>query len=240
MRSVFTVALALTIAAIVAAPGLAADAPAGKKINVAVITGGHGFEEAEFFKLFEGYDDIVYTHLPQQEGGEAFEDISNWPYDVMVLYNFAQKITPKQQENFKKLLDKGVGLFVLHHANAAYTNWPEFWKIAGVEYHFGVSGFKGGVNFKVHVADPNHPITRGLADYDITDETYCKTTVDPNNHVLLTTDEPSSDKVVGWAKTYANAKVCYIQSGHDHVAYQNPTYRTIVVRSVRWAAGQLD
>ena len=96
----------------------------------------HPFNEPEFFKLFQGYDDITYKSLPQATGGEVFDDITDWPYDVIVLYNFNQKITPKQQENFVKLLEKGVGLVILHHANAAYNNWPLFWKIAGVEYHF--------------------------------------------------------------------------------------------------------
>ena len=59
-------------------------------------------------------------------------------------------------------------------------------------------------------------------------------------HALFTTDEPSSDKTIGWVKTYANAKVFYIQSGHDQTAYQNPNYRTMVVRAIRWTAGELQ
>lgn len=229
------------------APTEAGETPK-QKLQVAVITGGHVFDAEEFFKLFQNYDDIAYTHLPQKVGGEAFEDITQWPYDVIVLYNFKQKITPKQQGNFVRLLDKGVGLVILHHANAAYENWPLFWKIAGVEYHFrpweqdGVklapSGYKHGVTFRVRIADPNHPITQGLADYDMVDETYCRTSVHPEVHPLLTTDEPSSDKTIGWVKTYAKSRVCYLQSGHDATAYRNPNYRTLVVRAIRWSAGR--
>ena len=101
------------------------------------------------------------------------------------------------------------------------------------------SGWKGHVAYRIHVADPNHPITRGLKDYDFLDETYCRTSVDPNVHALLTTDERLSDKTVGWTKTYSNAKVFYIQAGHDHNAYQNPHYRMLVVRAIRWTAWQL-
>ncbi len=244
----------LALAGLLASPGATAkakeDAASAKKIHVAVVTGGHGFNEKEFCKLFQGYDDITYKHLPQKTGGELFEDIADWPYDAIVLYNFNQQITPKQQENFLKLLDKGVGLVILHHANAAYNNWPLYWKIAGVEFHFkpweqnGVkmvpSGYKSNVKFKIHVADRNHPITRGLKDYDFVDETYCRTSIDPDVHVLLTTDEPSSDKVIGWVKTYRNSNVCYLQSGHDKTVYRNPNYRTLVVRAIRWTAGQLQ
>jgi type 1 glutamine amidotransferase len=37
-------------------------------------------------------------------------------------------------------------------------------------------------------------------------------------------------------KTYRNSRVCYLQSGHDETAYQNPNYRTLVVRAIRWTA----
>jgi uncharacterized protein len=245
MRSTAKLVLAMAWIIGLGTAGATIMASGSGPLKVAVITGGHPFNEPEFLKLFRGYSDITYTHLPQVTGGEAFDDVSHWPYDVIVLYNFNQQITPSQQKNFRRLLDQGVGLVILHHANAAYNNWPEFWIIAGVEYHFGPwrqsgtpmapSGFKGDVKFKVHVANPNHPITQGLADYDFRDETYCRTSVEPGVHVLLTTDEPSSDRVIGWTKIYHNSRVCYLQSGHDQTAYQNPIYRTLVVRAIRWS-----
>ena len=242
-----SVAVALLTVLVGAVSAAETAAPAGK-INVLVITGGHPYDQKNFFKLFEGYPDIAYTHVDLKAGGEAFDSVDDWRYDVIVLYNFNQKIDEKQQANFLKLMDKGVGLLVLHHANGAYNNWPEFWNIAGVTYHFKPyeeggkkmerSGFKGNVAFKVHVADPDHPITKGLKDYDITDETYCRTTISPDVHQLLTTEEPSSDKCVGWVKTYRKSNVCYLQSGHGLSAYENPNVRTTVVRAIRWVAGR--
>ncbi|MGW8256521.1 MAG: ThuA domain-containing protein [Thermoguttaceae bacterium] len=225
-------------------------AASAKKLNAAVVTGGHPYNEKEFFKIFQGHDDIVYKHLPQKNGGELFDDISHWPYDVIVLYNFNQTITPKEQANFLKLLDRGVGLVILHHANAAYRNWPEFWKIAGVEFHFKpwekdgkkmpASGHRGNVRFKVHVADPDHPITRGIKDYAFHDETYIHDTIDPGVHVLLTTENPTSEKTLSWVKTYGKSRVFYIQSGHDEKAFKNPIYRKVVIRGIRWSAGELN
>ncbi len=224
------------------------DAAPAKEIHVAVVTGGHGFVERDFLKLFQGYEDITYKHVPEKVGGELFEDITDWPYDVIVLYNFNRKITPRQQKNFLELLDKGVGLVVLHHAIVGYDAWPLFRDIIGAKYYLnpcqenGVqmprSGWKEGLKFKVHVADPNHPITRGLKDYALHDETYCRFTVAPGVHALLTTDEPTSDKTIAWVKTYGKARVFYIQSGHDREAYDNPNYRKIVVRAIRWTAGK--
>ncbi|MBN2292518.1 MAG: ThuA domain-containing protein [Pirellulales bacterium] len=219
--------------------------PAGKKLHVAVVTGGHRFNETEFLKIFQSLYGITFEHHPEKVGGELFEDISNWPYDVVVLYNYQRKITPKQQKNFLRLMDQGIGLVVLHHANDAYLNWPEYSKITGVVFHndkwkqggveMARSGWKDGVKFKVHVADPDHPIVQGLVDYDITDETYCRTTIDPDVDVLLTTEEPTSDKILGWTKTYRNSRVCYLQSGHGPTAYKNPNYIKLVRRAIRWS-----
>ncbi len=239
---------AVLLAGSTAAEGKEATACA-KKLNVVVLTGGHAFNEREFLKLFQGYDDITCKHLPQKVGGEVFDDITHWPYDVIVLYNFNQQIAPKQQENFLKLLDNGVGLVVLHHAIGAYKNWPLFAQIAGVQYHptpwrqngvqMARGGWKEGVKFKVHVADPNHPITHGLKDYDLLDETYCRFSVDPGVHALLTTDEPTSEKTIAWVKKYRNSRVFFMQSGHGPTGYQNPSYRTLVVRAIRWSARRL-
>jgi len=91
-----------------------------RMIKVAVVTGGHDFEEEEFLSLFAGHKDIEYVHVPQSDHSEIFEDISQWPYDVIVLYNMTQQISPRRRANFVKLLEDGVGLVVLHHAILAF------------------------------------------------------------------------------------------------------------------------
>ncbi len=220
-----------------------------KKINAVILSGGHPFEQAAFLKVFQ-HEGITYKHVVQKQGGEVFENIAPWPYDVIVLYNFKQEISPRQQENFVKLLEKGVGLVILHHAVAAYVDWPLYKEIAGVQYHtrpwelggkaMPASDYKHGVTFKVDIADPGHPIAAGLTDFEIVDETYRGSSCSPAVRPMLTTDEPSSDPIIGFVKTYGNARVCYLQPGHGRTAYENPSYRTLVVRAIRWTAGQKE
>jgi hypothetical protein len=115
--------------------------------------------------------------------------------------------------------------------------WPEFQKIVGVTSW--LSGAKDDVHFKIHVEDPNHPITKGLADFPIHDEVYLGHGLDPKMHVILSTDEPSNAKHIAWVHTYRNARVCYFQLGHDEKAYDNPNFRTVLGQAIRWAAGRL-
>ena len=219
-------------------------------VKVAVITGGHDFDEEEFFEIFDSFRDIEYAHLPQEDHSEVFEDISDWPYDVVVLYNMSQDISPKRQRNFVNLLNKGVGLVALHHANGAFQQWPQYRKIIGVKFYLddlvenGVSykksDYKEGVDMPVHIENKRHPITKGLKDFTIHDETYKNCVIEPDNNVLLTTDEPSSDRSICWTRKYGNSKVCYIQLGHGLEAYNNENYRTLVANAIKWSADRLN
>ena len=221
-----------------------------KPIKAVVVTGGHGFEHEPFFTLFEGHDDIEYVEALQKDHSEIFEDLSEWDYDVIVLYNMTQKISPQRKKNFLSLLNRGVGLVALHHTMGSFQDWPEYKKIIGGKYYLkpaeedGIerpgSTYKHGVDMNIHIADLKHPITKSMSDFQIHDETYKGCGHEKDNRVLLTTDDPTSDKSIGWVRQYGRARVCGIQLGHDHQAYANPNYRRLVARAIRWTAGRLD
>lgn len=241
--------LSLLTACLCSCKGLlkSGECPAKKcdKIKAVVVVGGHDYEEKPFFSLFDGYDDIEYTKFQLKDDSELFEDISNWNYDVIVLFNMTQKISPKRQENFVKLLNRGVGLVTLHHAIGSFQEWPQYREIIGAKYYLKAtdnnpaSTYKHDVDMKVHIADTKHPITRGLNDFTVHDEAYKNCGFQKDNRILLTTNHPDSDKTVGWVRTYGKANVCTIQLGHGPQGYADPTFRQLIVRSIRWSAGKL-
>ncbi len=220
-----------------------------KQLEVVVITGGHGFEHDPFFKIFDDIKEIHYAESLQKDQSELFEDIQGWDYDVMVFYNMGQEISPKRRKNFLALLDKGVGVVVLHHTMCAYQDWPEFKKITGTKYYLkeateGGAIQKAGtylhdIDMNVRVADRKHPITQGMSDFTIHDEGYKNCWFDKDNHVLLTTDHAASDATIGWVRQYGKSRVCTIQLGHDSKAYENPNYSQLIKRAVLWSAGRL-
>lgn len=242
-----TLIMVCAAAACVALVAPAAGAAEAKPIRALVVTGGHDYDVKEFPKVFEGREGITAVQAPQKDS-TVFDSIDGWAYDAIVLYNFAQGINEKQQANLLALLDKGVGLVILHHAVAAYPKWPEYRAILGGRYYLEDEEENGvkrarctylhDVDFKVHVEDPNHPVTRGLTDFEIHDETYHGYTMDPKVKVLLTTDEKTSEKAIAWCHTYKKAKVCFIQLGHDAKAYANPAFPKLIVNAIRWVAGR--
>lgn len=229
--------------------------PAGPKqkrrtIKVVVVTGGHGFKGEPFFSLFDGYGDIAYVEAKQEDDSDIFDDVSKLDYDVIVLFNMTQEISVKRRENFMKLLEKGVGVVALHHSIGAFQGWPEYRRIIGGKYYLkateeaGVmheaSKYKHDLDIRVHIEDPDHPITRGMSDFVVHDETYRNCVFEKDNQVLLSTDHPTSDKPLCWVRKWKNASVCYIQIGHGTSVYANENYRRLVARAIRWCGGKLN
>jgi len=207
-----------------------------KKLEVLVIAGGHNYKTKPFQAIFDNYKDMLCTFVVEKTGGEAFDDIDHWPYDAIVLYDYVKKPSDKQWDNFLKLLDRGVGLTILHHAFKGYQIRPEFQKIVGFATTF--NGTQEGVEMAIHVADADHPITQGLKDFIIDDELYKSYKIEPAMHALLTTETGLNGKVLSWVHTYRKSPVCYLQLGHGPSAYSNPTFVEYLGRAIRWTTGR--
>ena len=218
-------------------------------LNVAVLTGGHGFQSEPFFEMFKAFKGIKHTEVQLKDHSEIFEDISNWDYDVIVMYNMTQNISQKRQDNFKKLLGRGIGIVALHHNIGAFQKWDEFKKISGGKYYLKPtkegeverrgSTYKHDIDMEIKIADRSHPITRGLKDFVIHDEGYKYCGFEKDNHVLLTTEHAASDKTLAWVRRYGKTRVCGIMLGHDGKAYANPNFRKLLSQAIQWSAGRL-
>ncbi len=239
---------ATSSAAFAAGPaGAPASSPAkGEPIRVLIVTGGHPFEHDPFFAMFKGLADISYREVVQPEAQKWFDPKKAGQYDVMVWFDMWWGDVPDStKENLLSLLKKGKPLVVLHHALNTYKDWPEADQIIGGEYYFNQrdghpeSNYTIGARFKVEIVDPMHPITFGMKDFEVVDETYGLVEVSPDVKPLLKTDHPTSSKLIGWTHAYGRSPVVFIQPGHGPEIYRHPSYRELVIRSIRWAAGRL-
>jgi hypothetical protein len=227
--------------------GVAAE-PANGKLRVLVVTGGHEFEHDPFFKLFSDNPEITFRAVEHPQAHALLRPEAAKEFDVLVAYDMHQEISEEAKNDLLAWLEQGKGFVVLHHAIASYQRWPAYANIIGARYYLekttvdGVekarSTYQHGVHFRIHVVDPAHPVTRGVKDFEIHDETYNLFDVAREVHPLLTTEEPLSNRVIGWTKTYGRARVVYLQSGHDHFAYENPDYIQILRQAIRWSANK--
>ncbi|HEX3797781.1 MAG TPA: ThuA domain-containing protein [Verrucomicrobiae bacterium] len=221
-------------------------ADATNKIKVLLITGGHPFEQEQFFKVFKDNPEITVTIAENSRtNAPAYERRDILTYNTVVLYDMPNEITDKQKAGFLSLFKRGVGLVVLHHALVSYQHWPDYERIIGGHYpesdgKSGVVttdvGFKHGVEVPIVIVAKDHPITEGMSDFTILDEIYWGFHVGADVTPLITTTLPKSGKPLGWYRTEGKSRIVYLQLGHDHTAYDNPNYRQLVARSIRWVS----
>jgi hypothetical protein len=216
-------------------------------IKTAVVTGGHSFEVPAFHELFRALEGVgaYIQHMEDfcADGGNCRGD-----YDAVVFYHMFKDgptdegpwYAGKQRSALATLGQTPQGIFLLHHAILAYTDWPVWREIAGIDGN-SFTAFDHRETIGVKVADADHPITRGLADWQITDETYTMSDADADgsSRILLTTDHPKSLRTLAWTRQYRSARVFCLQLGHDGVAFANEAFRTVVRRGIEWVAGRI-
>ncbi|NQU23316.1 MAG: ThuA domain-containing protein [Candidatus Nealsonbacteria bacterium] len=250
MKYLISILLALTVSfsAATAASAQETTASAQEKIRVLLTFGGHGFEQEPFFAMFDAMKDVEYTKAPMPASADLLKPDLKKKYDVIVMYDMVGDLSAEQHNAFVALLNEGIGLVSLHHNMGAHRNWDEFRKITGGKFIFEPceidgkkytkSGWSHGEDMKVTVADKEHPITKGLKDFEIHDETYNKYYTAADAKVLLTTDHPKNDPKLAWVQDYGKSRVFYFMLGHDAKAWANPNFAEILGRGIRWTAGK--
>jgi type 1 glutamine amidotransferase len=121
----------------------------------------------------------------------------------------------------------------------AYPEWPLWNALTGIKNSWADFSYEHDLPLRVQVADPGHPITQGLADWEMIDETYKMNETDDNSHILLTLDHPQSMRAIAWTRQYRQSRVFCLQSGHDNQTWQNEQFTTLIRRGILWCAGRL-
>jgi len=214
------------------------------KIKTAAITGRHPFDVPAFHAAFRSMPDIDFYPQHMEEFAADFGE-RRAEYDVLLFFNFHQE-TPggsgspadeAAKSALETLGDSEQGIIILHHALLAYPNWPLWASLVGIQAHDW--SVHMDINLNIRVAQPRHPITQGLSDWTMLDETYVVAEPDADSEIILYTDDPKSMRGIAWTRRFKNARVFCFQSGHDHHAYENPSFRHVISRGIQWAARRL-
>ncbi|NLI00719.1 MAG: ThuA domain-containing protein [Chthonomonadales bacterium] len=212
--------------------------PQASRIKLAIVTGGHPFDVPGFHALFRGHADI--DPYPQE-----FDNwVHDWGhvrriYDVTLFYNMhMDEPTGPFREAIEELRDRPQGVVVLHHALLAWPKLEAWNDMVGVaDRSFGYHPEQA---LPVRVASPDHPITRDLSDWEMPEETYVMADPGNDSQTLLTTDHPLSMRSLAWTRRSGLAPVFCFQCGHDRRSWEHPSFREVLARGIRWAAGRLS
>ena len=214
-------------------------------IKTAVVTGNHEYDVLNFQHLFRelpGIDGYV-----QSLEDFATDPLGGWKrYDAVVFFNYHQdtpgtvggELDDAVAVSLSELATSDTGIVLLHHAILCYPQWDVWEGLSGIPTR-GAAGSAADQTLRIDPTDTDHPITSGLAPWDMIDEYYAGVEVGDDNNVLLTTDHPESMKIIGWTRDRPGGRTFCFQSGHDDQTWTNPTFRTVLERGVKWTVGQL-
>ena len=231
--------------------------PDKDKVTVAVVTGEHPFNVPGFHNMFRSLPKVDYypQHLVNfvSDMGRV-----RTRYDVVLFFNFHQD-TPSENEPWwsfgrtkealEELGETEQGIVVLHHAIYAFPQW-DFWsRLVGIPHKdrtYVLDEIGPTLSFcemlHLEIADPRHPITRGLSAWDLYGETwdFGGTKPGPDCHTLLVTDHPKMRlEAMAWTRQFKDARVFCLQPGHNNDSFADPNFRTVLSRGIQWAAGRL-
>jgi hypothetical protein len=213
-------------------------------LKIAVITGGHGYDVPNFHRLFRSLDGVD-AYIQHLDDFACSSGTVRDGYDVVLFYIMLRSgptdegqpwYCGKPKSALEHLGATRQGIVVLHHAILAYPDWPVWNDIVGIaDRKFG---YHVGQSIRVNIDDANHPITAGVAAWDMTDETYTMADAGEGSHIVLSVDHPRSMKHIAWTRQRAQSRVFCFQSGHDNVTWANPAFQKVLLQGIRWSANK--
>ena len=209
-------------------------------LQVAVLVENHPYDVMEFQKMLDSFGDCKCYVQPV----DLFvQDDSRKKYDTVLWYNINWD-PPKEDGFLCKYLENEIGetkqgIIIIHHALLNFQNWDPYTKICGLRERGAGIGFKYTQNETVveHILDPAHPVTQGISDFSVIDETYrIGEPEEEGNTILISTDNKTSIHNLAWTRQYKNSRVFSYASGHDGRVYADENYRKIINQALRWTA----
>lgn len=231
-----------------AAGVMAADAT--EPVRVLLVTGidhpaHHWKQTAPAIQRILEDDGRMKVTIVEEPEALATTDLSRWRVVLLHFQNWG-KPGPgeKARVNLQAFVERGGGLTSVHFACGAWHDeWPEFERIVGRVWHgagAGKSQHDPYGRFLVEITDRDHPVTRGLADFETTDELYTCLTGDAPIHLLARAKSKVDHQYhpQAFARDYGRGRVFLTTLGHDVPAWTNsPSVGRLVRNGVAWSAG---
>ncbi|MCL2378049.1 MAG: ThuA domain-containing protein [Defluviitaleaceae bacterium] len=214
------------------------------KLQVAVIVEDHPYDVIGFQKMLDSFTDCD-CYVQPYDLFVRDEDDNNSKYDTVLYYNMMWN-SPPEDSPVTKYMNQELGhtkqgIILLHHALISFQGCELFTQVCGLRNRGGDGSFKYTPNQSVNqiILRGAHPITEGVPDFTLTDETYILgEPEEPGNTILITTDNETSIKNLAWVRQYKNSKVFCYAAGHDNRAYANSSFRKVLHNAIIFTAGR--
>jgi hypothetical protein len=142
------------------------------------------------------------------------------------------------REAVTSFVERGGGLLALHTATICFDDWPQWGRLLGGRWRWGVSSHPPRRPVRAELAD-GHPLTVGLSgELEIDDEVYGDLDIgDVTVGGWARRHEHDPPQPIIWTHHYGAGRVAYDGFGHDERSLTAPTHRAIIERALAWVGG---
>ncbi len=155
-------------------------------------------------------------------------------FDGLLVYANIDKITQEQENALFDYVESGKGFIPVHCASFCFLNSPRYVELVGAQFRTHGTGV-----FRTTTTAPEHPVVRGLGDFESWDETYVHHRHNDKDRTVLSyrVDKQGKEPWT-WVRTQGKGRVFYTAWGHDQRTWNNPGFQTLLERGIRWAVGR--
>jgi hypothetical protein len=211
-------------------------------LRVAVVTGGHGYDEPGFQRLWLSMEGIEAEIQPMG----LFASLSKGrrgAYDAVVFYTM---LTAKPEADglphhdgqpltvLGELGETDQGIVMLHHSLFAFPEWRAWQEMTGIVVDNGF--YSMGETVTSEIVAPDHPVVANLEPWTMVDETYRLAEPSAGSEVVVAYDHPRSMRSIAWCRQYGRSRVFCYQAGHGDSAWSSLGFRELLGRGIRWSA----
>jgi type 1 glutamine amidotransferase len=159
---------------------------------------------------------------------------------------FVATITDQQCKDIKRWVNEGGSLWAWHNNSRLSLMRQDYRDVQGAT----IIGHPPVRPFKVKILNHDHPITKGVNDFVVTDEQHFLVYEKDPKHVLAQSvnedgltykdrdGKPSTTCEAVWAYDYGKGRVCFFAPGHAMTALWNPEYEKMQKNAVKWLLHQ--
>ncbi|MCZ6598328.1 MAG: ThuA domain-containing protein, partial [Planctomycetota bacterium] len=198
----------------------------------------HGPGEHDHPRFLEDWTALLEERGCEVEGSLEFPSAEELARaDVLVTYAAdGGSIHGDERERLEAFLARGGGIVVLH--DAVCGDDPHWFKsVVGGAWEHGHSKWHTG-EIGLYFADREHPITRGVANFDFVDEIYHELHMAPDARVLANAFHTPFDVTPQMWVVEREYRAFVSLQGHYHDSFSHPAWRTLLLRGIAWAAGR--
>jgi type 1 glutamine amidotransferase len=162
----------------------------------------------------------------------------------VIVLNYMPSARPDPGEQMhsalQRMIDGGTGLVLIHFANGAFVDWPEYRGKISRRNWVDQSGHDPYQEFEVVLRDTSHPVTQGLSSYRTTDELYYRQEGMEPIHVLAVGHSVVTDQEepLVFVYQYGQRRMFQTLLGHNAASIRNSGTAELIRRGTAWTANR--